>query len=324
MPPVRNTVTREDLLGFYTLAQHTRIAPAMDHASETAATGEACNVCRDDEWDLDAPIVLCDGPCGRAAHTSCVGLLAVPEGDWLCDSCAAGGMDSRACQLCGRRGGMMKRVMRGSSAGSWCHVTCALSFEQARFDSSARLDGLSLAALAPALEAGRRAPCTVCSSRLGAKVRCVAGDCRAYLHPSCAADAGLRFELLSSDRPSAMYCAAHQAQWPASGTRADGFRWNEIAGLFDGEGVCHRVRAGEEGGVGAPGGAAARGACAAAAPSAGAPSHAGNSQLYGGRLINCATVGKVRGAEGAALRRAVLPEELRAASDRQVSAGARA
>ena len=32
-------------------------------------------------------LLLCDGRCGRAAHTFCVGLDGVPEGDWFCSRC---------------------------------------------------------------------------------------------------------------------------------------------------------------------------------------------------------------------------------------------
>lgn len=32
-------------------------------------------------------LLLCDGRCGRAAHTFCVGLPTIPEGDWFCSSC---------------------------------------------------------------------------------------------------------------------------------------------------------------------------------------------------------------------------------------------
>lgn len=44
-----------------------------------------CGICRsgDDEGEL----LLCDGGCGGAAHTFCIGLPTVPEGRWYCASC---------------------------------------------------------------------------------------------------------------------------------------------------------------------------------------------------------------------------------------------
>ena len=52
-----------------------------------ALVDEACGVCgrRDDE----ASLVLCDGCEAGAAHTYCLGLDGVPEGDWFCAACAS-------------------------------------------------------------------------------------------------------------------------------------------------------------------------------------------------------------------------------------------
>ena len=52
-----------------------------------ALVDEACGVCgrRDDE----ASLVLCDGCEAGAAHTHCLGLDGVPEGDWFCAACAS-------------------------------------------------------------------------------------------------------------------------------------------------------------------------------------------------------------------------------------------
>ena len=57
-----------------------------------------CTVCGGDEVDPDGDaLLLCDGsvadgsPCPRTYHMRCLSppLAAVPEGDWLCPSCAA-------------------------------------------------------------------------------------------------------------------------------------------------------------------------------------------------------------------------------------------
>ena len=52
-----------------------------------ALVDEACGVCgrRDDE----ASLVLCDGCEAGAAHTYCLSLDGVPEGDWFCAACAS-------------------------------------------------------------------------------------------------------------------------------------------------------------------------------------------------------------------------------------------
>ena len=53
--------------------------------------GDACYVCHD-----GGDIMLCEA-CPRGAHAACVGLDAVPEGEWLCSRCA-----EEQCGGCGR------------------------------------------------------------------------------------------------------------------------------------------------------------------------------------------------------------------------------
>lgn len=51
---------------------------------EGAGNDDVCAVCGD-----GGELLLCDG-CDGAAHLSCVGLAAVPRGDWFCAHCCAG------------------------------------------------------------------------------------------------------------------------------------------------------------------------------------------------------------------------------------------
>jgi len=44
-----------------------------------------CFVCADAEDE--ANLLICDGDCGRGAHTYCIGLELIPEGHWFCQSC---------------------------------------------------------------------------------------------------------------------------------------------------------------------------------------------------------------------------------------------
>ena len=62
-----------------------------DEADESADEGgEVCEVCR-----TGGDLIVCDGGdndggCGRAFHLECIGLRALPEGDWICKECAGG------------------------------------------------------------------------------------------------------------------------------------------------------------------------------------------------------------------------------------------
>ena len=54
-----------------------------------------CGVCgRGDREDV---LLLCDGDCGGAAHTFCVGLDAVPRGEWRCTLCRPPSIPSPGC-----------------------------------------------------------------------------------------------------------------------------------------------------------------------------------------------------------------------------------
>lgn len=60
-------------------------------------------------------LVMC---CGLQA---CYGILKVPEGSWLCRTCALGVQPK--CLLCPKKGGAMKPTRSGTK---WVHVSCAL------------------------------------------------------------------------------------------------------------------------------------------------------------------------------------------------------
>ena len=75
-------------------------AGALDEADDAA-----CQVCG--SGDDAATMLLCDGCETGAAHTSCLGLSKVPDGDWFCPACGGapyGALDEAddvACQVCG-------------------------------------------------------------------------------------------------------------------------------------------------------------------------------------------------------------------------------
>lgn len=60
-------------------------------------------------------------PLTPALPQACYGILKVPEGSWLCRTCALG-VQPR-CLLCPKKGGAMKPTRSGTK---WVHVSCAL------------------------------------------------------------------------------------------------------------------------------------------------------------------------------------------------------
>ena len=72
----------------------------------------ACGLCNMLGDSRRNAILLCDGAgCQVALHQHCSGVAEIPEGDWLCDGCAAGiAPEAHACLLCPVSGGALRRV----------------------------------------------------------------------------------------------------------------------------------------------------------------------------------------------------------------------
>lgn len=216
-----------------------------DDAGATASRFECC-ICRDDETEEDNPLLLCDGGCGHSAHLTCYGVLGVPDGEWHCFSCRETAATKAiapppACVLCGAgpEFGFLKTV-KGS--GAPIHVLCALVSEGVHFDSVMRMDGAVLND-AKALADSRSYKCYLCGTRGGTTIRCRTRFCKTTFHPKCAAESGLRLELRAGyvDGRAYAFCGEHQDECRPP-PRPEGFREENIAGLFDGIGVCNRKR----------------------------------------------------------------------------------
>ncbi|CDQ86287.1 unnamed protein product, partial [Oncorhynchus mykiss] len=79
-----------------------------------------CDVCRSPEGEDGNEMVFCD-KCNICVHQACYGILKVPQGSWLCRTCALGVQPK--CLLCPKRGGALKPTRSGTK---WVHVSCAL------------------------------------------------------------------------------------------------------------------------------------------------------------------------------------------------------
>ncbi|KFM81381.1 Protein Jade-1, partial [Stegodyphus mimosarum] len=64
-----------------------------------------CDVCRSPDSHEGNEMVFCDA-CNICVHQICYGITKIPEGSWICRTCA---LSIRpACALCPNRGGAMK------------------------------------------------------------------------------------------------------------------------------------------------------------------------------------------------------------------------
>ncbi|KAJ3589648.1 hypothetical protein NHX12_010491, partial [Muraenolepis orangiensis] len=79
-----------------------------------------CDVCHSPEGEDGNEMVFCD-KCNICVHQACYGILKVPQGNWLCRTCALGVQPK--CLLCPKRGGALKPTRSGTK---WVHVSCAL------------------------------------------------------------------------------------------------------------------------------------------------------------------------------------------------------
>jgi hypothetical protein len=100
-----------------------------------------CGICEVLE-DIDGtPLVLCDGPCMRSFHTSCLGLTGGADtlptiGDvWLCDDCAVG---KHKCFICKEHGKDYLEVALCSAnkCGKYYHERCLLQLDQPQVANS--------------------------------------------------------------------------------------------------------------------------------------------------------------------------------------------
>uniref|UniRef100_A0A8D0U3G3 Protein Jade-1 n=1 Tax=Sus scrofa TaxID=9823 RepID=A0A8D0U3G3_PIG len=99
----------------------------MNHAIETEEglgieydEDVVCDVCQSPDGEDGNEMVFCD-KCNICVHQACYGILKVPEGSWLCRTCALGVQPK--CLLCPKKGGAMKPTRSGTK---WVHVSCAL------------------------------------------------------------------------------------------------------------------------------------------------------------------------------------------------------
>jgi len=87
-----------------------------------------CGLCKMLEAPDGSPLVLCDGPCMRSFHTSCLGYASnddLPQvgGVWLCLDCEMG---VHQCFICSKKGKDLLEVARCSQprCGKYYHEDC--------------------------------------------------------------------------------------------------------------------------------------------------------------------------------------------------------
>uniref|UniRef100_A0A3B4DLB8 Protein Jade-1 n=1 Tax=Pygocentrus nattereri TaxID=42514 RepID=A0A3B4DLB8_PYGNA len=213
----------------------------MNHAMETEEglgieydEDVVCDVCQSPDGEDGNEMVFCD-KCNICVHQACYGILKVPEGSWLCRTCALG--ISPKCQLCPKKGGAMKPTRSGSK---WVHVSCALWIPEVSIGNPEKMEPITSVSQIPN---NRWALiCCLCKEKTGACIQCSAKSCRIAFHVTCGLQFGLKMNTILTDDDEVKFksfCPTHSGMdWSDSygGAKEDG----GMAGRGRGaDAVCH-------------------------------------------------------------------------------------
>ncbi|KAI4897031.1 hypothetical protein NFI96_014392, partial [Prochilodus magdalenae] len=170
----------------------------MNHAMETEEglgieydEDVVCDVCQSPDGEDGNEMVFCD-KCNICVHQACYGILKVPEGSWLCRTCALG--ISPKCHLCPKKGGAMKPTRSGSK---WVHVSCALWIPEVSIGNPEKMEPITSVSQIPN---NRWALiCCLCKEKTGACIQCSAKNCRIAFHVTCGLQFGLKMNTILTD-----------------------------------------------------------------------------------------------------------------------------
>ncbi|XP_076315906.1 uncharacterized protein LOC143228548 [Tachypleus tridentatus] len=137
-----------------------------------------CDVCRSPDSEEGNEMVFCDS-CNICVHQACYGITNIPEGSWVCRTCALGLQAS--CLLCPNKGGAMKTTKSGRK---WAHVSCALWIPEVSIGNVDKMEPIiKISDISP-----RRwsLVCSLCRERVGACIQCSVKTCKTAYHVTCA------------------------------------------------------------------------------------------------------------------------------------------
>ncbi|XP_069487161.1 protein Jade-1 isoform X2 [Ambystoma mexicanum] len=185
----------------------------MNHAIETEEglgieydEDVVCDVCQSPDGEDDNEMVFCD-KCNICVHQACYGILKVPEGSWLCRTCALGVQPK--CLLCPKKGGAMKPTRSGTK---WVHVSCALWIPEVSIGSPEKMEPITKVSHIPSSRWAL--VCSLCNEKTGASIQCSVKNCRTAFHVTCAFGHGLEMKTILTDSDEVKfksYCESHSS-----------------------------------------------------------------------------------------------------------------
>ncbi|KAM7051915.1 protein Jade-1 isoform 1-T1 [Acridotheres tristis] len=206
----------------------------MNHAIETEEglgieydEDVVCDVCQSPDGEDGNEMVFCD-KCNICVHQACYGILKVPEGSWLCRTCALGVQPK--CLLCPKKGGAMKPTRSGTK---WVHVSCALWIPEVSIGSPEKMEPITKVSHIPSSRWAL--VCSLCNEKVGASIQCSVKNCRTAFHVTCAFDRGLEMKTILAENDEVKfksYCPKH-----SSTKKADAETLSESPGQENSNGI---------------------------------------------------------------------------------------
>ncbi|KAM6970034.1 E3 ubiquitin-protein ligase Jade-2 [Aplochiton taeniatus] len=163
-----------------------------------------CDVCRSPEGEDGNEMVFCD-KCNICVHQACYGILKVPQGNWLCRTCALGVQPK--CLLCPKRGGALKPTRSGTK---WVHVSCALWIPEVSIGCPEKMEPITKVSHIPASRWALS--CSLCREHTGTCIQCSMPACVVAFHVTCAFDHGLEMRTILAENDEVRfksYCLGH-------------------------------------------------------------------------------------------------------------------
>ncbi|XP_016519279.1 protein Jade-1 isoform X3 [Poecilia formosa] len=170
-----------------------------------------CDVCRSPEGEDGNEMVFCD-KCNVCVHQACYGILKVPQGNWLCRTCALGVQPK--CLLCPKRGGALKPTRSGTK---WVHVSCALWIPEVSIGCPEKMEPITKVSHIPASRWALS--CSLCREHTGTCIQCSTPSCIVAFHVTCAFDHGLEMKTILAENDEVRFksfCLDHSSA--ANGT----------------------------------------------------------------------------------------------------------
>ncbi|XP_054419204.1 protein Jade-1 [Pteronotus mesoamericanus] len=196
----------------------------MSHAIETEEglgieydEDVVCDVCQSPDGEDGNEMVFCD-KCNICVHQACYGILKVPEGSWLCRTCALGVQPK--CLLCPKKGGAMKPTRSGTK---WVHVSCALWIPEVSIGSPEKMEPITKVSHIPSSRWAL--VCSLCNEKFGASIQCSVKNCRTAFHVTCAFDRGLEMKTILAENDEVKfksYCPKHSSHRKAEESLGEG------------------------------------------------------------------------------------------------------